>query len=1143
MIEFIVGAAGSGKTSRCYKEIEKQLQIERFNHLIVLVPEQFNLQVQMELAERFAPGLLRVEVVSFNNLAEHVLKESGEVGAPLIDDLERVMILKKVLEEHKGELDYFKKSYQSEGFLESMNRLITVFEQNGIQDSVLQSIRNSEYSNSIFGCKMGDFSKIYEWFNTYIHEKFSTVEKTMERLAKAVSGSTYLSQSMVWVDGFYGFTQPQQAIIREMMHTAEHFVLTLPMDEVYAPDIFILPSHPFYDSIINYRHLIKVCEEDKLEYRPTYLPPRTSETPLALEYLRDNYLKPYSKKYPHEQTAIQVQPYTNKEEEIEAVAKEIQKLIREDGYRYHDFAVLVGDLGNYKASLVSVFKEYDIPVFIDAKRSIHSNTLVAVIQALLDVVIGGFTYKGIMSLLRMNMLKFTLEEVDILENYLLENGIKGIKKWQVEWTKESKHVTEEQINALRKRVLEYIEPFKVEIEASKNTKGHLTIKSATIAIYHFLERIEAYEVIQERIVMYQAIKEVALERENTQIWGEVINVFERLVDLLGEEYVALTTYRNLLKTSFSYIKMGIIPPSKDQVIVGTIERTRIPSTRAVFVLGVNEGMVPKVDESMNLFSDRDKSTLSEICNPKKGEGETDVLKERLGNAVVNQPLYAGSFLIYATLTHASEKLYVSTYQADDTGKSQRPSLVYYKMKKLFGEKVCLKNELDDIQAPIPTLGYVGSKLRTYLEVQNEEAVEAEESVWKDTLSWYMEQEIWKKRILMLVKDFGYTAKQDYLKEENAKKLYPNGLETSISQLEAYRNCPCCYFIKYGIKAEERRLLEWNMADVGTLFHATLERYPKELANEEVSWVEATQEQLELCVKRAVGYSVSRSTYANKEDAKIKYTIKRIEKMSTRAIKALTYQLQQGDFTPEAYEVNFGYEGLPAIEIKLDDEQTVLLKGQIDRVDVYMTEDGTRYIKILDYKTSQKNFSLLELYHSLQLQLLLYLDSYLRLNPNNKPAGMFYFHIDTKSIKYEMGMQASEVAKKQMQQFKLSGLALDDVEIIESLEHGVRGEIIPATKKKDGTLSATASVATEGQFNELRNYMMTCIKTLATDILAGKISAKPCKLKEKEACTYCKYQTICQFDQKSIENSYEKLETLKDKQVWERICPVEKGGEK
>ncbi len=1126
MALFILGTAKSGKTTACYKQLQEELAKEAYHNLIMLVPEQFNLQVQVELAKLLKPGLLRTEVMSFRNLAKRVLKEVGGIKEPVIDDLERVMILKKLLEQHKSELVYYKTTYGSEGFVDGINRLITLFEQNEIDKPFLDALEQDEKSSAVFKSKLQDITAINEWFHTYIAERFVTVEKTMERLAGAVHKSDYLKDSIVWIDGFYGFTAVQMKIIEEIMHKVSQVIITLPIDRHYTMNEYIYPNNPFYDSIKNYQSLMARCEQGNIPYE-TMVMKADNKDEDALAYLSENYLKPYVKPFENEQDAIRIMSFPSKDEEVTQLACEIVRLIRDEDYRYHDIAVLVGDMGQYKSSLVSTFKEYDIPVFMDDKKSIHTNGLVAIIDAALEVITTGWTYKSIMSFLRFNRLDLTTDEIDTLENYLLEHGIQGKKKWDATWERESKSIALEVIQAIKEKIQVPLLGLEEALKSAQDGSGKIKIREASIAVYNFLESIHAYETTQQHIAYYKQVGELSLELENTQIWGQVVDTLERLVDLLGEESVSIKVFKNILKTSFGYIEIGIIPPSKDQVIVGNINRSRIPQVKALFILGVNEGVIPKIDESMPLFSDMDKLTLMQLCE------KADEKRSRLYDVVVHNPLYMGQFLVYYAFTRAREKLYVSTIQADENGKALRPSIVFYKLRKLFGEIPFEYDQLDALQAAKPALGYVGWQLRKYLDGQGEEGP------WQDAMSWFMTSNEWKERIRHLASYMAYTNQQEYLSEENAKSLYPGGLVTNISQLELYRNCPCCYFIRYGLKASERKVLQWNAADIGTLFHSTLERYPKELAKCKVTWVTATSEQQDQCIEEALRYSAVKLSQNAKQDGRFAYTLKKARKMTKRAIGALTHQLKAGEFEPEAYEVSFGSEQMPPIEIILDNEHTIFLKGQIDRVDVYTKDGEGKYIKVLDYKSGNKNFSLLELYHGLQLQLLLYLDAYLRLNEKNKAAGMFYFHIDTRTVKYETGMELSEALTKQLKQYKLSGLAVDDVDILDKMESGVKGEILPAKAKKDGTLGSGASVASEAQFRQLIEYMHDLIRGLGKDMLAGKISAKPCKLKEKDACAFCKYHTICQFDTTHKDNTYEQLSPLGNKEIWEELA---KGGE-
>lgn len=1133
-IEFILGRSGAGKTNYCYEAVAKELEEEAYGSLIVLVPEQFNLQTQKDLAKKLYPGLLRAEVLSFNTLARSVFQEVGKENIPVIEDLERMIILKKVIEEHKKELVFYKKNINNTGFIESVNRLITMFEQSGLGQAELEEMIGSEAVTSLFQSKLVDLQKIYGYFEEYISTQFLTIEKNMSLLAQSIHKSKTLSQAQIWIDGFYGFTMTQLNIIRELMKKAKKVSITLPMDRVYGLTEKVRTSHPFYESIQMYQRLMGICEGEKLTYKTKFLTPVYEEGLLAPEFihLEENYLKPYQQPFKEESNAIRLNTYSCRMEEVEAVAKRIVSLVRDEGYRYHDIALIVGDVAEYKSLIQSSFKEYEIPYFLDIKRNIHTNSLVAAIEGVLDVVTGSYSYKSMMAFLRTYMLPISREDIDILENYILAYGIKGKKKWQQEWqydTEESE--LQAHINAVRLQILEPIMAFEKRIKEGK-VEGQIKVVDLTSALFYFLQEIGAYETLQKMIAKNKEEDNRLLELENTQILGQIIEVFERLVDLLGDERLDVNTYKRILETSFSYLKMGVIPPASDEVLIGEIERTRLPRLKALFILGTNEGLIPKTDEATPIFSDMDKVTLGQLC-------ETgSEAKGRFSDLIINQPLYGAAFMVYTTLTRATKKLYLSAALSDENGKPLRPSLIFYRLGKMFRQPAEDKHMslLDEVYRPLPTFGYIGSRLREYIEGREQ----GED--WKDVVSWYATSPAWKERLKGLGDYLFYSNQQHYLNPETTKLLYNEPvLKTSISRLENFRNCACCYFMKYGIKAEERKVFEWNSAEVGTLFHATLEQYPKELALMGTTWTEAQPQEMQVAVKKATDSAMEQLKRLQRDSGRFKYTASKVEKMARRAIKALTTHLKNGEFRPVGYEINFGEgQGFPPIQIDIDESRKVYITGQIDRVDIYYKDPETSYVKILDYKTGNKNFNLLEVYYGLQLQLLLYLDAYLKLNHAYEPGGVFYFHINNPYVTYKVGMEEDEIEANHMKQFKLSGLVLEQMEVIKALDKTGTGSTIPVTLNKDESVRKGSSTATTEQFELLEEHIIDAVRDLGTQILEGKVSAKPFKLGDKNPCVYCTYSTICQFNESQPDNCFDKLENLSKEEIWRRIESKEEG---
>ena len=1125
-IQFVVGRAGCGKTHYCYTQIKNQLKTEEDTPLILLVPEQFNLQTQRELATYLAPGLLRAEVISFNTLAREVFREVGKKEVTVVEDLERMIILKRMIEVNRKDIIFYKKNLQNTGFLESINRLITVLEQAGITHKELQEMIQDEQTGILFQSKLSDIDLIYESFQSYLGQQFVTIEKNMTLLAEVLQESFKLNEANLWIDGFYGFTYPQLQIIRALMKKVKSLTITLPMDRVYKKTEGVKPSHPFFESILQMQKIMALCEADEIVYEVKYLENEkegNQEKAEELIYLEANYLKYYGKPYPHSNEAVCLRTYRSRSEEVEAVARQIVTLIRDQGYRYHDCALIVGDLPAYQTQIESLFKEYEIPYFLDAKRNIHTNSLVAAIEHVLEVLTSGYSYKSMMGLLRTYMLPISKEDIDLLENTVLAYGIKGKKKWQMPWVFDKNEERQEKVNAIREAILAPISALEERLKKAKS-EGKLDVRTITTAIYYFLEDIKAYQTLQQMIEKNKAEGNRLLELEHIQMWGKVLEVFERLVDILGEEEMSLLTYRRILETSFSYIKVGVIPPAQDQVLIGSIERTRVPRLKACFILGTNEGMIPKIEDTATIFSDMDKMTLGKLCDHQGGP------KGRLGDLLIRTPLYGAQFSLYTVLTRATQKLYVSAALADENGKMLRPSMVYFKLKKYFGEKSEKEEDLYRyIEKPSPALGYVGNSLRTYLEGRNEEGP------WQDVLTWFKTQPNWQHSVDTVTHYLFYTNQQHYLKPETTARLYGDQLKTSISQLENFRQCACCYFMRYGLKAEERKLFQLDRAKIGTLFHAALEQYPKELERIGKTWTTATEEDMSIGVRYATEYAFGHVSSAQKETGRFKFTASKVEKMTKRAVKALTSHLKNGMFSPEGYEIRFGEGyGFPPIRIDIDEKRQIEIKGTIDRVDIFYKGPSEQYVKILDYKSGQKSFSLVEVYYGLQLQLLLYLDAYLEKHPEYVVGGVFYFHITNPYVNYKVGMEQEAIEVAGLKQFKLSGLVLENPEVIQALDQSGTGSTIPVTFNKDGSIRKGSSVATEAQFKALEHHILITIKQLGKEILDGKVSVRPYQMGDKNPCAYCIYHTICQFNEEMPDNCYEQLDKLSQDEIWNTL---------
>ncbi len=292
------------------------------------------------------------------------------------------------------------------------------------------------------------------------------------------------------------------------------------------------------------------------------------------------------------------------QQEIAFVAECVKKL-RRQGYRYRDIGVVAGDMEIYGTLAKDVFAQAGIPCFIDQKKSILANPFVSMLDALFDMMQYDFRYDTVMRYLRGKYSPLTREETDLLDNYLLASGIRGSRRWSQEWEaagvfrirEESKAAKlNESINDIRSRVWTAFE----EINGSTRTGKH-TVEEYAAALVRFMEQEDFYHKLEADVEKFRAEGDSESAKEYEQIYGIVLDVLDRLVELLGTEETGLKEFRELLDTGFSEARVGMIPPGVDQIVVGDLTRTRLNHIKHLFFLGATDANIPSATGAAECF--------------------------------------------------------------------------------------------------------------------------------------------------------------------------------------------------------------------------------------------------------------------------------------------------------------------------------------------------------------------------------------------------------------------------------------------------------------------------------------------------------------------------------------------------------------
>ena len=591
-LQFIFGNSGSGKSYYLYQQIvEESIRHPEKNYL-VLVPEQFTMQTQKDLCMAHPRGgIMNIDVLSFGRLAHRVFEETGKERQPILDDEGKNLVLRKIAGNYEDELTVLKGNLKKQGYISEVKSVISEFTQYGIGFEQLDSFMEGLNPESYLYYKLKDIRKVYEGFEDYLRDKYITKEELLDVLSQTVPEAKMLKNSVIAMDGFTGFTPVQNRLIGELLKVCDKIMLTVEIDRREDPFVYKHPYQLFALSKQMVTSLTEVAQEVRVEIdepvwlckNPSY---RFKENP-EMAFLEEELFRYSRRKYSGEKMrSISLHEVHTPQEEAQYVAEEIRRLVREEGYRYREIAVIASDLSTYADALEKACDRYEIPVFMDHKKSILLNSFVEYLRSLLVMVEQNYTYESVFRYLRTSLCGFTRDEVDRLENYCLALDLKGFKKWDQVWVRKTPMTTKEELeelNHLRVRFVEKLTPLHTVLKKRKKT-----VKEITLAVYEYLVQEKIQEQLAELEQKFQEDGELALAKEYAQIYRIVLELFDKFVELLGEEEIPLKEYCELLDAGLEEAKVGVIPPSLDQVVIGDMERTRIKNIRALFFVGANE---------------------------------------------------------------------------------------------------------------------------------------------------------------------------------------------------------------------------------------------------------------------------------------------------------------------------------------------------------------------------------------------------------------------------------------------------------------------------------------------------------------------------------------------------------------------------
>ncbi len=1134
-LNIVAGRAGTGKSTYIYDDINNEIKKNKQTNLILIVPEQMTYQTEFEIIDRIGEqGIMSAEVLSFTRLGYKVFEEVGNLKVQEINKYGKIMLLKQIFEENKDHLKLFGKASRQEGFLKEFDSLISELKQNCISVEFLEQVMKyqvDENENNLLNNKLEDIIKIYREINMRTGDSFFDEEDKTDLFISSVEKSEYIKNSIIWIDGFDSFNMQRHRLIKELIRHAYSVTISLNIDAETLKN-----SHGCQDweafKIIHdtYKILSQGLEELKgSEERINIIPVSHNKLNDEMQVVERSICSISSDTYSGDTSNIHISSSLNPYSETEKAAAEIISLVRDEGYRWKDISIAVGDMNVYGINIKKAFTRYDIPYFLDYKRDIMGNPLTKFILSLLDMFIYNFKHDSVFEFLKTGFTPLNYDEVSKLENFALQYGIQG-EKWFRPFKFNADNI--EYFDKLRNKFTAGLK------EAKKNFREMKTSHAITMFIFDFLREYKVQEKIEKQVDIFKKDRLYELSGENAQVWNYVIDIFEQIVLTVDDVEINVREYRKMIEAGFNEVEISIIPPSLDKVTVGDAGKISFKSSKALFILGANEGTLDSKNTEKGLLLDDERDLLV-----------------KAGMKLLNDSnyyLYKEKHIIYKLFTNADEKLFLSYALGSSDGKPLQPSMYADRLKQLFPmvneqSGLSIVNEGDKVSNGSGTVDYLISVIRDYVEGSSMD------DLWKDVYVWYEKNE--NQIIRLINRGLLHKNKTPEITRENLKKIHQPPVSMSVSRLESFASCPFKFFMENVIKPQPRMIQKIEFYDLGNIYHKAVEQFTKKITENEVdeAYIERLDKQevrelAQICAEKVLNDGEMDYTALDSNERN-RYMKEKIKRLINRAAETIVEQLKKGSFRPVYTELVIGSGGnVEPVELKLNDEVSIYLQGRIDRVDIF-NKDDKLYVNIIDYKSSHKDIDLSDAVQGLQLQLLVYMSAIIKKGEKMfhtvpEIGGAYYFCIDDPMVDGDVVL-ADNLENELFRQLSLKGYIVEDSDIITGMDSEIqtsrKSDVIPVSLNKDGSTSKYSKTLTSKEFKALLNKTDQVAAYMAEKILKGNIDIMPYRKDSgnKTPCQYCDYTGVCQFDPTVDGSSYRRIKKLNREELWEIL---NEGGE-
>lgn len=1108
-LQIIAGPSGTGKSTYIYKKILEEAQQNPKKHYLILVPLQYSMQTQRILVF-LSPrrSIMNVDVLSFERLAYRVFDELGTKKNVCLDETGKVLLLRRAASLIKDDLGLLKKNIGRRGYIDEVKSLISELMQYGYEPYDVGEMAEKTALPGTFREKAEDVEKLYSEFLSLLGESMFTQEQVLTLLCDVADQSELIRDSVIVLDGYTGFTPVQKELLRRLVPLVDTIYACVTCDtdcDLYHAGeeeglFFMSREESAFLNGLKGAQILDPVFIDRGNGR------YSGGGPLA--FLEENLFREKKQKLVDSENCIELCGFRDVKTEILFTAEKIHQMVREnESFHYRDFAVVCPDVETYRYSVKRIFDAQGIPVFLDERKEALFNPLTEFIDAALDMVKRRLSYESVMRFLRSGLTPLSAEETDILDNYLYEASFRNTSYLKNPFKRKTQDFVSdedfEELNSIRAKISAPLMKF-YDAEKGKNTK----VRDRLASLFELLMTFDAENKLDKKADEKQSEEDMVSEDLYRRLYGFFCDLSDQMVELLGDEKVSVSDFRDMLLDGLDEIKPATVPKSNDTVIFGDLERTRLSDVKVLFFVGAGDDQIPKSGSDAGIFSEEERILLKE-----NGFELAPTERERSAQQ---------KFYLYLCITKASEKLYITYHQGNSDGDQINASYLFEEIERLFSDVKCERISSDD---PV------------FLETENSaDAVMTrglEQLINEDAASDVRE----RTAALLDVKTLSGKAgkRQAFLhaafsenqstplKQAVIDALYGKSLTMSVSRLETFAKCPCSYLLKYGLKLTPRKKNEFASLDLGNLYHGAIEKYARGLKADGIGWDAVNTDEMNRRLQ--VGFDEELKAFAGSEifeDAREDHFSKQAYQNLLLNTQVMTEELKAGQFVPAFFEEELKYL-CDASDLTFDvgAGHTLSLTGKIDRIDIAKA-GGRNYVKIIDYKTGTNKLDPVRIYEGIQLQLLIYMDMALKglskkSNSEFFPAAVFYYMLTDPRIPEERRIDDESRLSEIEKSLRPSGIMIDDETIIGALDQKLLTEnsyisrAVDLKTKSKGGLSASGSLVTPDDFEVIMNFTKDKAISLGSRIVKGDASVLPYRKGSDTGCRYCIYRGVCHFD--------------------------------